>query len=224
MAIEFRKISSPDPVIAYLTLEITKHLSGGRKVLWIVPGGSAMKIAVDVADRIKSKDLKKLTVALSDERYGPIGHADSNWFQLVQCGFKLPGAKVVPILNGGSMEASVGRFDEILSREIKAADYRLGLIGIGADNHIAGIKPHSPAVNATTMATGYDWDDYRRITMTFPAIESMDTVVTYLIGGAKLSAIEGLAKDAPLDEAPSQILKKIKNAIIFNDKVGKTII
>jgi len=223
VAIEFKKISSPDPVVAYLALEIAKHLSSRQKVLWLVTGGSAMKIVVDTANKIKSGDLKNLTVTLSDERYGPVGHQGSNWFQLKQAGFKLPGAALIPILDGGSMDKVVKRFNKILAREIKQADYKIGFIGIGPDSHIAGIKPHSPAIKAKAMATGYDWEDYRRITMTFPAIELMDLVVTYLVGRAKQEAIEALTKDASLAEVPSQILKRTKKAIIFNDKIGEAV-
>ncbi len=208
-------------MVGYLAAEITKHLSAGQSVLWLVAGGSAMKIAIDVADRVKSNDLKNLTVTLSDERYGPVGHQDSNWFQLTRAGFKLPGAELIPVLNNRSLKTTVKRFDGILAQEIRNVDYKLGLIGIGSDSHIAGIKPHSPAVNATTMATGYNWDDYRRITMTFPAIEAMDEVVAYLAGEAKQAALDALSKDAPLAEVPSQILKRAKKAIIFNDMIGK---
>ncbi len=224
MAISFRKISTIEPVVAYLTLRITRRLALGQKVLWLVTGGSAMKIAVTVAKKLRRTDLRSLTVTLTDERYGPVGHQGSNWLQLKQAGFNLPGANEVPILNGSSMEATVKRFDKILAREIKNADYKLGFIGIGPDSHIAGIKPHSPAIDAKTMAAGYDWDDYRRITMTFPAIELMDTVVTYLAGEAKQAAIEALTKDAPLAEVPSQILKSVKEAIIFNDRVGEAVV
>ncbi len=223
MAISFRKISTIEPVVAHLTIAISRHLAAGKKVLWLVTGGSAMKIATDVADKIKSTKLKNLTVTLIDERYGPVGHADSNWFQLKQTGFKLPGANLIPVLNGSSMEATVKRFDKILAREIKNADYKLGFMGIGPDSHIAGIKPRSPAINAKTMAVGYDWDDYKRITMTFPAIELMDSVVTYLAGEAKQEAIEALKKDAPLEQVPSQILKSVKEVVIFNDKVGEAV-
>ncbi len=223
MAIEFRKTSSADPVVAYITLEISEHLAAGEDVLWIVTGGSSIKTAASVADKLRSADLKKLTAVLSDERYGPPGHSDSNWSQLIGSGFKLPGAKLIPILDGSSMKDTVERFDKILRREIKNADYKIGLIGVGPDSHIAGIKPGSPAMKTTAMAIGYDWDDHRRITMTFAAISLMDAVVAYMGGEAKRSAIETLEADAPLRQAPSQILKQVAKAVIFNDRVGKEI-
>ncbi len=42
-------------------------------------------------------------------------------------------------------------------------------------------------------------------------------------GEAKRSAIETLEADAPLRQAPSQILKQVAKAVIFNDRVGKEI-
>ncbi len=195
----------------------------GERILWSIPGGSSTPVVVAVSKQLQGKELSNLTVTLSDERYGPVGHADSNWLQLNRAGFNLPGANLIPVLDGGSLRSTVKRFDKILTREIKNADYRLGFLGIGPDSHIAGIKPGSPATAAKAMAIGYGGDDYTRITMTFPAIKQMDTIVIYLAGEAKQPAIEALAKDAPLDEVPSQILKKVKEAVIFNDRDGETI-
>lgn len=221
MAISFRKISSLEPVVNYLVDTIKQRLERDQRVLWLVPGGSSIAVAVQVSQKLSKNNLQNLTATLTDERHGEVGHPDSNWQQLHEAGFKLPGANEVPILNGSSVEATIERFDKILAREIKRADYKLGFIGIGPDSHIAGIKPHSPATSAKAMATGYDWDDYRRITMTFPAIELMDTVVTYLAGEAKQTATLALTKNAPLAEVPSQILKRAKEAIIFNDRIDQ---
>jgi len=52
-------------------------------VLWLVPGGSNIPIAVEAMDMIRKEmsglSLKYLTITLSDERYGSVGHKDSNW-------------------------------------------------------------------------------------------------------------------------------------------------
>ena len=56
-----------------------------------------------VAKKIKEKLSDNLVVALVDERYGPVGHPDSNWFKLEIAGFKIKGAKMIPILIGISL-------------------------------------------------------------------------------------------------------------------------
>ena len=69
--------------IADLTEKLIKALSEGKSVLWLVSGGSNIKASVQIIDSI-SMDLRtNLSVMLADERYGPLGHTDSNWEQLL---------------------------------------------------------------------------------------------------------------------------------------------
>lgn len=221
MSLEFKKVSGPEPVVNFLTATIKEQLAKKRSVLWVVTGGSSMPIVVAVCRQLEDIDLSNLTVTLGDERYGPLGHNDSNWAQLKDLGFYLPGANLQPILTGKSLPQTVRDYNQFLKKSFEESDYKIGFIGIGPDSHIAGIKPRSPATTAKNMAVGYKWDDYIRITMTFPALKLLDCAVTYLIGESKQAATLALTKSAPLAEAPSQILKKLKKAIIFNDRLGE---
>ena len=85
-------------VIDYLVAAITKRLVANEKVLWLIPGGSAVPIAVEVSHAISSELKKNLTVSLTDERYGALNHADSNWFQLSKAGFDFSGVTQKPVL------------------------------------------------------------------------------------------------------------------------------
>lgn len=220
MSLKFKKVSEPKPVIDFVTNRIKQRLDDGEKVLWLVTGGSSMPIVVAICRQLEDIDLSNLTVTLSDERYGPLGHSDSNWAQLKDLGFYLPGANLQPILTDKSLPQTVRDYTQFLKKSFEESDYKIGFIGVGPDSHIAGIKPRSPATTDKNMAVGYKWDDYIRITMTFPAIELLDCAVTYLVGESKQAAIGALAKNAPLGEVPSQILKRLKEAIIFNDRIG----
>lgn len=178
-----------------------------------------MPIVVAISRQLEDIDLSNLTVTLSDERYGPLGHNDSNWTQLEQLGLYLPGANMQPVLSGKSLEQTVKDYNNLLKRSFVESDFKIGFIGIGPDSHIAGIKPASPAISAKGMAVGYKWDDYVRITMTFPAIEHLDCAVTYLAGESKKDAIAKLSGNTSSQQTPSQILKKLKQVIIFNDRI-----
>jgi 6-phosphogluconolactonase/glucosamine-6-phosphate isomerase/deaminase len=113
-------------------------------------------VAAAVSQHLRREPLERLTVTLTDERYGPVGHADSNWRQLATAGFDLPGATMLPVLKGLDMPSTVAEFAAVLKHHLSAADFALGFFGIGADGHTAGILPGSPAVAATEFAAGYD--------------------------------------------------------------------
>lgn len=197
---------------------ISGQLKNNQKVLWLVPGGSAMKVTVKVARRLSKKHLENLTVTLTDEKYGPVGHPDSNWLQLKEAGFYLPGATLLPVLDGSDLATTVARYNNVITDAFELGDFRIGLFGAGADGHIAGIKPRSPAIDSEEMVSGYEWDDYTRITITPEAMLKLDEAVVYMIGQDKHPIIKQLAEqDLPVEQQPAQILKKIKKATIYND-------
>ena len=121
-------------------------------------GGSNIPIAADVMNAIRAgispASLDNLTISLTDERYGPVGHPDSNWKQLQDIGMNLSGIKAHPILDGSSLPETVARFGIMIEKILKSTDVIVGQFGMGADGHIAGILPHSPAVSKpATLAT-----------------------------------------------------------------------
>ena len=219
----FRKVTSAESVIDYLTGVLSAKMAAGQPVLWLVPGGSAIAVAVAVAKNLQGVDLSSLTVTLTDERYGSVGHTDSNWSQLEQAGFNLPGARLVPVLHGHSVEETTSEFAQHLQEYCRGAAYCLGLFGMGADGHTAGILPDSPAVTTTEWAAHYQAPDYLRVTMTPPAIAALDEAVVYAMGEAKAEPLQRLQADIPLDEQPAQALKQVHELTIFNDQIGDTV-
>lgn len=217
---QFRKISSVLPVSEYLTDTIADALAAGKRVLWLLSGGSAISIAVEVSKLLSSSKLANLTVTLIDERYGEVGHADSNWRQLEDAGFTLPGATLQPVLTGVDQAATAANFAKTLQADIEVADYRIGLLGIGPDGHTSGILPHSPAVTETNIVCSYDSEPYRRVTTTPPFFDKLDEAVVYAVGEAKWQLLDKLETDIPIDELPAQVLKRVPKLIIFNDHKG----
>src|SRR5437868_2602932 len=185
-ALVFKRIESPQPVTEYLLEAIKSRLLAGQKVLWLIAGGSAIKIGCDVAKKLSENNhLNNLTVSLTDERFGKVGHADSNWRQLIDVGFALPGANLWPVLNGDSLNGAADRYSKFLSDEVSESDYSIALAGIGADGHIFGIKPGSPALDTTEKVVGYKWDDYVRLTPTYEMLKELDEIVVYATGSDK---------------------------------------
>lgn len=216
---EIIRQSDPSAATEYLARIINSKLEMGQNVLWLVAGGSAIKIAALASKKLR-KPLKNLTVTLTDERYGPVGHKDSNWQQLLEAGFRLDGASLQPVLRGKSLSQTVKEYSTVLRTGLKAADYSLALAGMGPDGHIFGIKPGSPAVVGGEDVLGYQWDDYIRITPTIKLIKQLDEVAVYAVGREKWPQLKLLKEDISADKQPAQLLKQLKKVIIFTDYKG----
>ena len=212
---KFVKITDTEQVVEYIAYAIQERLDEGKRVLWLVPGGSAIAIAVAVSRQIQgNRDL--LSVTLTDERFGPVDHDDSNWRQLIDAGVDFNGIDTHAVLSGANRAETTKRFASTLDTLFAEADYRIGFFGMGPDGHIAGVLPGSVAVDAEGSATDYD-ANFERISMTLSQIAKLDEAIVYAVGEAKQEALDNLVQDLPLDVQPAQILKQVPNVIIFND-------
>lgn len=214
-------ISSLEPVIDKLTNLISTGIEDGQSVLWLLSGGSAIPVAIEVAKRLKidhGDRLNLLTVSLVDERYGPVDYMNSNWYQLIEGGFDAAPAKYEPVLKGLDFKETLADFDTTVDRLFRTNDLKIGLFGIGPDGHTAGILPDSVAVNVTDkLVAGYEGPDYERITITAPAIAKLEFAVTYAVGEAKIPAIKSLIEsDIPPNMQPAQFLKQAKSLYIYS--------
>ena len=228
----FHKIDSPEPVVRIIANKLINHLSAGEKVFWLLTGGSGIPIEVKVSQLIQEHDVSKLIVALMDERYGPIGHPDSNWQQLLDAGFDLPNATLLPILRGGDRAESTEQLNQTLVETFSTADYSLGQFGIGPDGHTAGILPDSPQIDTDELAISYAdseatqqftpgvYRDKDRITMTAAAIAKLDEAIVVALGKDP-ALFDRLEHDIPIEQMPAQALKQVKNLSIYNDCKGE---
>jgi 6-phosphogluconolactonase/glucosamine-6-phosphate isomerase/deaminase len=208
---------------APLTKRLLKQLKkpGQPKVLWLVCGGSNIALSVAVMAQIPAKLTKNLAVMLTDERFGPVGHPDSNIKQLFDAGFDPKQATVVPVLMPGvALEDTAARYEQVVATAFDAASIIIAQFGIGADGHIAGVLPGTPGVDSTHAVVGYQTETFTRITLTLEAIKQINVAYAFVFGTDKHDALEKLLKDVPLSEEPSQILKQIKESYVYNDQVG----
>lgn len=205
-------------IVEYLTSALIAHLAADESVLWLVPGGSAMKVATKVLAGLEDVDTSKLCITLTDERYGRPGHADENWIQLEQLGFNVSTINAYRVLRGEDADATAQDFADKLERLFATHDYKIGLFGIGADGHTAGIKPHTVAVTSDEYAVQFEGADFARVTMTPKAIAELDEVVAYAYGTDKYPALRQLLhEDLPLLDQPAQALKTVPRSTLFSD-------
>src|SRR3989344_722165 len=176
----YYKTSSTKPAVEFITKQLEQKLSKGR-VLWLLSGGSAISLEEKAAQNLKGS-LGELAVALVDERYGPAGHQDSNWQKLIQGGFKLPRAQLQPLLDNSDFNQTRARFNTQIVNGFRHSAYKIAVLGVGIDGHIAGIKPNSQAISAKGLTVGYSWDDFNRLTITFEALRQLDTAIVYMAG------------------------------------------
>ena len=205
-------------IVDYLTSTLTAHLAADESVLWLVPGGSAMKVATKVLAGLEDTDTSKLCITLTDERYGRPGHADENWIQLEQLGFNVSTINAYRVLRGEDIETTAQDFGDKLERLFETHEYKIGLFGIGADGHTAGIKPHTVAVTSDEYAAQFEGEDFARVTMTPKAVALLDEVVAYAHGADKHGVLAQLLREeVPFEQQPAQVLKSVPTSILFSD-------
>jgi 6-phosphogluconolactonase/glucosamine-6-phosphate isomerase/deaminase len=214
---------------------VVSSLKEGAKVLWLVPGGSNIPIAVEAMNMIRKEmgdlPLKYLYVTLTDERYGPVGHKYSNWKQLEDAGFNFTGINKIPVLIGKSLEGTVSAYKKGIIKAMNgtAASEGLiiGLFGMGADGHIAGILPNSPAAayleadhtgKDSPLVCAYRSSPFIRITLTPVALNKVSAAYIFAFGDSKREAVARLrGQDLSIGEQPAQILKHIKESFFYTD-------
>lgn len=207
--------------------KIVTSLLNGRRVLWLICGGSNLPVAVkamELAHREVTPDaLKLLTIGQTDERYGAPGHVDSNWRQMLDMGFNFSGVDSYPMLTGKSLEATVSEYSEALGKLIARTKSDGGLViahcGIGSDGHVAGIMPGSAAVSDPRLVFGYEAGQYVRVTVTPAAFKQFDATYTFAFGAPKRSALLDLRdKDISMAEQPAQVLKSVPESYLYSDQ------
>lgn len=212
-----------DDGVASLTERLVRELADGKRVLWLLSGGSNIPSSVQIMDNISSALSKNLSVSLVDERYGEPGHDESNWAQLMQAGFNSKQATLLPVLQPGiSFERTVQNYTKLIEQAFRANDVVIAQLGIGPDGHVAGILPGSPAANEqTALVAGYDAPPLKRLTLTFPALKQINAAYVFAFGKPKQQALLSLRnKSEQLAGQPAQILNELGEAYMYSDQAG----
>lgn len=209
--------------VADLTERLINELAAGKHVLWLLSGGSNIQASVGIAGSISDELSRNVTVGLIDERFGPIGHADSNWQQLMQSGFQAKYAELIPVLAEAlDLQATAAAYNQVLRTAIDAADVVIAQLGIGGDGHISGILPGSnAATELVKLVTGYEGADYSRITTTPAAFKKFSVAYVFAFGESKLKAVQTLqSAELTVAEQPAQLLKQLPEAYLYSDQIG----
>jgi 6-phosphogluconolactonase/glucosamine-6-phosphate isomerase/deaminase len=208
-----------------LAKRLVSLLREGKKTIWLLPGGSNIPISIRVLDTVKQAvtiaELKKLSIMQADERYGPVGHPDSNWFQLKEQGFATDNVENWPILQGLSIEDTANEYSKVVEERFAFADVIIGQFGLGADGHIAGLLPNTEGFKSKSAVCGYkEGGAFQRISLTIPSLLKIAEAFVFVFGESKREAIDRLRmKDENIENLPASVLKKIPEVYFFSDQV-----
>lgn len=226
--------SSRTDVITTLTQKISDKINHNEPVLFLVSGGSSANIAVAVCDKLIEQFTKQIklpllfTLSLIDERYGEVGHDNSNWTLLESLGLQNQAFMTFPVLSHtnqtqNSLASSIERFNAFLMQAVKKRELGnlsiYGLFGIGKDGHTAGILPDSPAAidDGIHMAIGYKSALFTRITITPTFFKFIDYGIVWAGGEEKLDALRQFQHLVPPSIQPAQYLKNMQEIELFTD-------
>ncbi len=214
--------ASNQTTIDFTAKRLTKLLQSGKKVLWLLSGGSGGLVCAEVSKRLRAVDKSNLYVTLTDERYGEVNHKDENMRILYDHGFSLPGATVYRPLSGESLSDTVSSFGNWLKGVDQKVDYVFAVLGIGEDGHTAGIKPHSPAVESSRLVEGYQGDDFKRITITPRYLRGVNEAVVQAFGESKHIVIQHLLFDnGKIEDFPMYLIRDIAKVNVFSDYIAR---
>jgi 6-phosphogluconolactonase/glucosamine-6-phosphate isomerase/deaminase len=208
----------------YLSERLMNELGNGQPVLWFVTGGSNIAIDAEVMKTIPETMQSNLMIMLTDERYGEYGHPDSNWRQLREAGFSPGNATATAVLNADnpSLESTRQRYHDNLQNAFERAASVIGFFGIGDDGHIAGMLPHSPALESDGLTAAYQSEQFTRITMAPNAFSHLTAAYAFVFGAAKKPALDKLQhENLPREEEPSQILKQLPESYVYTDQISQ---
>lgn len=206
-----------------LARRLGQALVNGKRVLWLVSGGSNIPTTVRVQKQLIEKlagPLNNLMIMLVDERFGPVGHPDSNWQQLLAAGLEPALAAATPVLSGKPLAATLADYTDKLAANLAAADLVIAQLGLGADSHLAGILPHSNAIQIDQLVASYEAPPFVRLTLSLKALARVQVAYVLAFGQSKRPAVQSLrSEDRPVSEAPSQFLKQVPEAYLYSDQL-----
>lgn len=184
-----------------------------------VSGGSSFAVFQEVDTILSDHQKSQVSLLLADERYGLVGHADSNWELFAEINLDNYASATPVLKNGLSIEQTAEDFGNVVMNAL-TLKHTVAILGIGADRHVAGIKPMTKDESQQTLVNklvvGYKGPDFERITITFDALREIDSIVVFVAGSDKQLAVQGIEDKTELYEAPANILNELNDVNIYN--------
>lgn len=171
-----------------------------------ISGGSTARRCYEQLAVTEGIDWGDMSIFVSDERWVPVGDADSNEGVAREACFDgVAPAEFFSLRHAAGDHADIdmaaAAYDALL-QEFPPLD--ICHLGLGPDGHTASLFPGSGACDEAerwVIATGDAAHPWPRLTFTFPAIARCRTVVVTVTGAEKADALARLASGADLPAA-----------------------
>lgn len=201
-----------------LITELLYLIVNNKSVLYLSGGETPRDLYRRIAVQNK---LNPGALGLIDERYGPRLHAGSNELMIRDTGLlNAVNVPFFPMLNADcSLEESASDYDKKLRFLHSTYQKHIGILGIGADGHTAGIAGnrkdfHNPIFNKdkeqNLCESFYDEKGYfkERVTMTFLGLSMLDIILVLIFGEKKKKALELVFTEGSEETIPARFYKR----------------
>jgi 6-phosphogluconolactonase len=163
---------------------------------------------------------------LSDERYVPGDHPDSNYRMVREALFDkvpVPATSIhIPPTDLSEPDEAALRYEEEIRDFLGRGASRLDwvLLGLGEDGHVASLFPYSPLLAETKRWVIAVRDSPKppplRLTMTLPLINRASQVHVLVIGKAKAGALRSaLTEPRSSRRSPAQGIKPVEGTVTW---------
>lgn len=144
---------------------------------------------------VKNGDIKPGAFCIVDERFGEPYHADSNELLIKNAGVEsfanLNQIEFAKILSGKELAQTALDYEEEFALLLGKYPKRIGIMGIGADLHTAGIFPDGDAVRSERwiVSETFDLKYPRRVTMSLKALSEFQIFLILVFDVTKKPAL-----------------------------------
>jgi 6-phosphogluconolactonase len=162
-------------------------------------------------------DWDKAALFQVDERVAPAGSDERNLTHLIESlSIGAQGSiKPMPVTDE-DLEAAADRYAQSLPERLDIAH-----LGIGPDGHTASLVPGDPVLEVTdtrVAVTSGEYQGVRRMTLTYPEIESIRSLLWVVTGESKVDALEKLIAQDP--STPSGRMRPQGDSLILADRAA----
>jgi 6-phosphogluconolactonase len=162
-------------------------------------------------------DWDKADVFQVDERVAPAGSDERNLTHLIESlSIGAQGSiKPMPVTDE-DLEAAAERYAQSLPERLDLAH-----LGIGPDGHTASLVPGDPVLEVTdkrVAVTSGEYEGVRRMTLTYPEIEQVRSLLWVVTGESKVDALKKLIDQDP--STPSGRVRPGGESLILADRAA----
>jgi 6-phosphogluconolactonase/glucosamine-6-phosphate isomerase/deaminase len=192
-----------------------------KRILYLLSGGSSASVGVAALGLLGESVRKKISVAMVDERFVPYNTKDSNAYLLKKLGifdFVSVFDEVLENNSESDRNKAAQNYENKLSNALEDSDYIIAVLGIGVDNHTAGILPGINFNDSNNLVVDYSSDTFERISISPHFFNSIDMLFVYVEGDEKESAVMAVSEVHDSVDYPSQLIKNAKQYEILYNK------